>query len=198
MSYLYDLYDLYLYNIDPYKVPFQEAGMHKCQICQKSFHHWNSLKAHELVHTGSKVNYRQHKQSSRQYTPKASICSPLSPSFSPPSPNSPNSPPIPPPVCLGSTPRQRWARQQRGSAAVGPRTSPKSRRPSPKDRGVLRLTDRLGETPTRTTRGMVYSSSVRPGRQICQKCGKCYSSKTKLRMHQMKKHSRELRLLVYI
>ena len=58
----------------------------------------------------------------------------------------------------------------------------------------------LFDTPQRAPaqRGMVYSSSVRPGRQQCGKCGKYYSSKTKLRMHQMKKHSRELRLLVYI
>ena len=177
-------------------------AMHTCGICQKSFHHWNSLNAHQLIHTGTKIKVHSTDAiHSPLYTPKASLCNRLSPSFSPPSPNSP---PIPPPVCLGSTPRQRWARHQSrgGGAGIGmPRTSPKSgpRRPSPKDRGVLRLSDRLaGETPTRTTRGMVYSSSVRPGRQMCQKCGKYYSSKTKLRMHQMKKHSRELRLLVYI
>ena len=44
-----------LTHINPYKVPYQEVheqGEHRCRICNKSFHHWNSLNAHELIHTG--------------------------------------------------------------------------------------------------------------------------------------------------
>ena len=50
----------------------------------------------------------------------------------------------------------------------------------------------------RRQRTLVHSSSARPGRVVCEQCGKFYSSKTKLRVHQMKRHSRELQLLLYI
>ncbi|CAG5094947.1 Oidioi.mRNA.OKI2018_I69.XSR.g13957.t1.cds [Oikopleura dioica] len=49
-------------------------------------------------------------------------------------------------------------------------------------------------------RQLVHQSSGRPGRLTCPDCGKFYSSKSKLRMHQMKKHSKnmEMHVLIYL
>ena len=57
---------------------------------------------------------------------------------------------------------------------------------------------RRHNTSPRNHREMVHSSSAKPGQVICLKCGKYYSSKIKLRMHHMKRHSREMRLLIYL
>ena len=114
-------------------------GDFHCSKCPKSFHHWTSLHAHELVHSGRTPirGDRLHK-----------------------------------PVIL-----QKKLKTFKNN-----------------------IHSKYTITPvnTKVRRRLIHTSSARPGRVICDECGKFYGTKAKLRLHQMKRHSRDLHFLLYI
>ena len=40
---------------NPKKVPFDDNAIYRCDCCPKAFHHWHSLEAHQLIHTGQRT-----------------------------------------------------------------------------------------------------------------------------------------------
>lgn len=159
------------------------SGTHQCTMCHKRFHHWASLNAHELVHSGKTTSRCERRRGKVVKSPKT----PLTPA----PPTSPNrvSPTLPRPMIPLDTTQSKLSHSRRLQRHL--------RRSPP----LFDVTQTPVPTMARrntTARRLIHSSSTRPGVIQCDQCGKLYSSKTKLRVHQMKRHSRELHLLLYI